>query len=235
MKNAILHEIWILKIAILFAIWILKIAVYFAKYHNYGFRQKIIAKTEPGGKENYMNASKRQQDILIYLRNAQQPVPGAILSKQFHVSRQIIVRDISKLKEDGADIISTNRGYLLHEIPVFERVFKVKHTDEETPIELGIIIDCGGLVKDVFVYHKIYGIVRADMNLKNHRDIQRFLSDIASGKSSLLMNITSGYHYHTVIAESEEILDEIQEQLNQQGFLAKLQDYEPVNFWGIKK
>ena len=52
------------------------------------------------------------------------------------------------------------------------------------------------------------------------------------GKSSLLKNVTSGYHYHTIDAESEEILDAIQEELQQKGFLAKLQDYEPVDFWG---
>ena len=52
------------------------------------------------------------------------------------------------------------------------------------------------------------------------------------GKSSLLKNVTSGYHYHTIDAESEEILDAIQEELHQKGLLAKLQDYEPVDFWG---
>ena len=29
-----------------------------------------------------------------------------------------------------------------------------------------------------------------------------------------------------------EVLDAIQEELKQKGFLAKLQDYEPVDFWG---
>ena len=45
-------------------------------------------------------------------------------------------------------------------------------------------------------------------------------------------NVTSGYHYPTICAESEEVLDAIQEELKQKGFLAKLQDYEPVDFWG---
>ena len=30
----------------------------------------------------------------------------------------------------------------------------------------------------------------------------------------------------------DKILDAIQEELQQKGFLAKLQDYEPVDFWG---
>ena len=36
-------------------------------------------------------------------------------------------------------------------------------------------------------------------------------------------------HYHTVHADSEEILDEIQEELQKAGFLAQLQEYEPVD------
>ena len=43
--------------------------------------------------------------------------------------------------------------------------------------------------------------------------------------------MTSGYHYHTVTAESEEVLDQIQEELQKRGFLAELRDYEPIDFW----
>ena len=47
----------------------------------------------------------------------------------------------------------------------------------------------------------------------------------------MLKNVTSGYHYHTVVAGDEHTLDLIQEALVEKGFLAKLQEYEPVNFW----
>ena len=60
------------------------------------------------------------------------------------------------------------------------------------------------------------------------------MEGISSGKSTNLMNLTSNYHYHTVIAEDEQTLDMIQEELSQREFLAKLQDYEPVDFWGEK-
>ena len=89
-----------------------------------------------------------------------------------------------------------------------------------------------GHVKDVFVYHKVYGVLRANMDIKSRRDVRNYLEEIRTGKSSLLKNVTSGYHYHTICAESEEVLDAIQEELKQKGFLAKLQDYEPVDFWG---
>ena len=42
---------------------------------------------------------------------------------------------------------------------------------------------------------------------------------IHSGKSSPLMKITSNYHYHVVEAESEEILDEIEQMLLCKGIL----------------
>ena len=105
------------------------------------------------------------------------------------------------------------------------------HADEDVEKELTTIVDLGGTIVDVFVYHKVYGVLRADMNIKSRMDIRRYMEEIATGKSSLLKNVTSGYHYHTIRAESKEILDIIQEELQKAGFLAKLQDYEPVDFW----
>ena len=54
------------------------------------------------------------------------------------------------------------------------------------------------------------------------------MDDITSGKSSLLKNVTSGYHYHTVCAESNEILDAVQQSLKERGFLAPFKEYEPI-------
>jgi len=68
------------------------------------------------------------------------------------------------------------------------------------------------------------------MNIRSRRDVKKYLADISSGKSTELMNLTSNYHYHTITAESEEILDQLQEELWERGYLAKLQDYEPVEF-----
>ena len=114
------------------------------------------------------------------------------------------------------------------------RVLKVIHSDEDVEKELNTIVDMGGKVQNVFVYHKVYGVVKADMNIKSRMDIREYLNDLRTGKSSLLKNVTSGYHYHTITADSEEILDMIQEKLQELGFLAKLQDYEPVDFWSEK-
>ena len=48
-----------------------------------------------------------------------------------------------------------------------------------------------------------------------------FIRDLKSGKSSPLKNITSGYHYHTVEADSEETLGMIGEMLEEKGFLVE--------------
>ena len=178
-----------------------------------------------------MNGEDRREKIISILKSSNAPVAGLTLAKELGVSRQVIVQDIALLRANATAIFSTNRGYVLQEKNVCERVFKVQHTDEEVEEELSIIVDMGGFVKDVFVYHKVYGVLKAEMNINSRLDIRKYMEDINSGKSSLLKNVTSGYHYHTISADSEEILDMIQEDLSKRGFLAKLQDYEPVNFW----
>lgn len=125
-----------------------------------------------------------------------------------------------------------NRGYLIQEDEETTRVFKVQHEDDEVEKELTTIVDLGGTVEDVFVYHKVYGVLRAEMNIKSRMDIRNYMEEIRSGKSSLLKNVTSGYHYHTVRAERVEILDMIQEELQKKGLLAKLQDYDLLIFGG---
>lgn len=177
-----------------------------------------------------MNGTERRTQIIDLLKHSDVPLSGTRLAHQLGVSRQIIVQDIALLRANAYSILSTNQGYLLSEAPTASRVFKVIHTDEEVEEELALIVDCGGHVDDVFVSHKIYNIVKAPLNIRSRLDVKRFMENLASGKSSLLKNVTSGYHYHTVTAESEEILNYIHEELQHRGFLAPLQDYEPVNF-----
>ncbi len=178
-----------------------------------------------------MNGEQRREQIIEIIKNSNAPVSGTALAKQVNVSRQVIVQDIALIRANGVNIFSTNRGYVIQESKQISRVFKVVHTDEEVEEELNIFVDLGGYVKDVFVYHKVYNVIKADMNLKSRADVRKYLSELASGKSSLLKNVTSGYHYHTILADNEETLDMIQAELLAKGFLAKLQDYEPVDFW----
>ena len=177
-----------------------------------------------------MSGEERREEILKLLKNSKKPISGRSLAQHFEVSRQVIVQDVALLRAKMHKITSTNTGYLLEEKDAYSRVFKVSHSDEEAEEELTLIVDLGGCVEDVFVYHKAYGLLRAELNIQSRMDVEKFMSDIKSGKSSLLKNITSGYHYHTVNASTEAILDVIQEKLDEKGFLAKLTDYEPVDF-----
>ena len=176
-----------------------------------------------------MSGEERRGKIIQALKNSDKAVSATTLAKEFDVSRQVIVQDVALLRANGKNIFSTNRGYLIQEDEETTRVFKVQHEDDEVEKELTTIVDLGGTVEDVFVYHKVYGVLRAEMNIKSRMDIRNYMEEI---RSSLLKNVTSGYHYHTVRAERVEILDMIQEELQKKGLLAKLQDYEPVDFWG---
>lgn len=178
-----------------------------------------------------MNGETRRNKILTLLADSDGPVSGTALAKQLSVSRQVIVQDVALLRAAGHDILAMNQGYIMESRPKVSRVFKVIHTEQDVAEELNIIVDFGGTIKDVFVYHKAYGVLRADMDIKSRLDVENFMEKFKSGKSNLLMDVTSGYHYHTVQADSEALLDIIQERLEMKGFLAKLQDHEPVKFW----
>ena len=181
-----------------------------------------------------MNGNERRDQILKILNNENTPISGSELAKKYGVSRQVIVQDIAILRANGAQIISIHKGYVLKKENGFSRVFKVHHTDEQVEEELNLIVDLGARIEDVFVYHKVYGVVKASMNLKSRRDVLKYMDDISSGKSALLKNITSNYHYHTVSADDIETLEIIQEKLWEKGFLAKLQEHEPLDFYNQK-
>lgn len=180
-----------------------------------------------------MAREERQKQILQILKYAKAPVSGAELSKRVGVSRQIVVQDIASLRSRGEQIISTTRGYTTS--PRATRVFKVSHSDDEIGEELAMIVDLGASVEDVFISHKVYGTIRGELHIHSRRDIEEYLKEIASGKSTPLLNVTSGYHYHTVTADSEEILDLVEKKLKERGFLAPLQDYEPEDLINQKK
>lgn len=167
-----------------------------------------------------MKAADRRKAIANLLLSSTEAVSGGKLSEEFGVSRQIIVQDITVLKGWGYDILSTHNGYIIQKTPLKERVFKVYHTTEETEDELNTIVNLGGTVVDVFVWHKVYGKMTAPLNIFSVLNIKQFIEGVRSGKSTELMNITGGYHYHTVRAESEAALDEIEQALKTKNYIA---------------
>ena len=167
-----------------------------------------------------MKAADRRKAIVNMLLSSTEPISGGKLSDEFGVSRQIIVQDITVLKGSGYGILSTHNGYIIQQSPLKERVFKMYHTTEQTEDELTTIVILGGTVVDVFVWHKVYGKMTAALNIFSPLHIKQFIEGVRSGKSTELMNITGGYHYHTVRAESEQMLDEIEQALKSKSYIA---------------
>ena len=191
-------------------------------------------------------AEARRSSLLDALRSADAPVSGGQLANALNVSRQIIVQDIALLREAGANIVATTKGYVLADaaqtatqtttqnaaeqpaaaLDEPARTFKVHHEVEQTRDELQTIIALGGRVHNVSISHRAYGRITAPLEVANQADIERFINDIESGKSSPLSTATSGYHYHLVSAPSDEVLEAIGRALADKGFLAPLLPHE---------
>lgn len=184
----------------------------------------------------------RRASLLDALRCADAPVSGGQLASTLNVSRQVIVQDIALLREAGANIVATTKGYVLAEaaqtiaqngteqpaahLDEPARTFKLHHEVEQTREELQTIIALGGHVHNVSISHRAYGRITAPLDIADQADIERFINDIESGKSSPLSTATSGYHYHLVSAPSDEALEAIGRALADKGFLAPLLPHE---------
>lgn len=170
-----------------------------------------------------MTGEERRNKVIEYIEANQEPISGSMLARKLGVSRQVIVQDMALLRTAGYDIISTSKGYMLtlshSQSPC--RTFYVCHEDSQTEDELNLIVDGGGCVIDVFVEHGVYGEIRAQLNLNSRKKVKEFIENLHSGKVSPLKTLTDGFHYHTVKADSEKILDEIQEDLEKEGYLVK--------------
>lgn len=159
------------------------------------------------------------------LEQSDKPVSGMELANLLHVSRQVIVQDIALLRAENKNILSTNRGYLLYRVPdekkKIQRVVYVNHTKEQIRDELYTIVDIGGKVLNVMIEHGIYGQISANLLLSTRKDVDKFVRRVEHADTRPLNCLTDGIHYHTIEAESEEILDEIEEELEKKKYLIK--------------
>lgn len=168
-----------------------------------------------------MTGEERREFIINKIKSSDRPISGTKLAELCDVSRQVVVQDIALIRASGCDIMSTNRGYIINEDKVHSRTFKVQHTEEQSEDEMNSIVDLGGKIVNVFVNHRVYGRMEADLNVSSRKKVKEFMYDIQNGKSSPLMRVTSNYHYHLIEAESEEILDEIENMLRDKGILVE--------------
>ena len=164
----------------------------------------------------------RRQKLVDILKNSTGPVSGSVLSKELGVSRQVIVQDIALLRASNADIFATPKGYVLYsQVPgkKYRRTYMVNHTREQIVDELSIIVDNGGKVLNVVVAHDVYGQIMADLILETREDVRAFFERMSSSQAGPLLQISNGIHIHTVEASSEHILDNIERDLSDHGYL----------------
>ncbi len=168
-----------------------------------------------------MSAEVRRERIIGLLKASDLPLSGTELAKQCQISRQIIVQDIARLRASGYQILSTTKGYLLQSAPSNTCTLQVQHTDQQIEDELNTIVDLGGTVLDVSVQHDIYGTLTAPLYVSSRLQVQEFLLSLKKRQANPLKNLTADIHFHTIEADSEEILRLIEKSLQQKGYLLK--------------
>lgn len=170
-----------------------------------------------------MDGEQRRKKIVELLYTENEPLSGTALAKRLGVSRQVIVQDIALLRATNKNILSTNKGYIIYGKQdgnlKCKRVFAVKHTNEEMREELYQIVDAGAKVLDVIIEHDVYGQIAADLFINSRRDVDEFMDRILGNTVKPLKELTGDIHFHTVEAESEEILDLVESRLRDKQYL----------------
>lgn len=177
-----------------------------------------------------MEGATRREKLIEILEQSKEPISGTELAKRLHVSRQVIVQDIALLRAVNKNILSTTKGYIIYvrENKKVNRCFLMKHEPEKMEDELNCIVDLGGKVLDVIVTHSIYGEIKADLIINSRQDIKDFVKKIDEDNTRPLSTLTENIHLHTIEADSETILDRIEEALKEKGYL--LEQTETINF-----
>lgn len=170
-----------------------------------------------------MNASKRREKIMEFIRMSDKPITGSELSAMLNVTRQVVVQDIALLRAGGMPVIATPSGYMLFDMISGARplkVFTCRHeTLEEAEKELMIIVENGGKVRDVIIEHPIYGEISGTLMVSTPEAVKNLIDRLRRKDSMMLTSITDGVHMHTVEAASEEKLTVIEEKLQNSGIL----------------
>lgn len=168
-----------------------------------------------------MEGQERRDKLMNLLSNTKEPISGTELAKKLGVSRQVIVQDIALLRAVNKNILSTTKGYMIYlqEKQKVNRCFLVKHKPDQIEEELCIIVDNGGKVLDVIVTHDLYGEIAVDLIIKNRQDVYDFVNKVKLKNTVPLNALTDGIHLHTVEADSETILDNIENALRKKNFL----------------
>ncbi len=177
-----------------------------------------------------MDSERRRKEILMLLAAAEGPVTGTELARVCGVSRQVVVQDMAVLRAQGEPVMATPQGYVLLRPGLVtrpSRTFACQHRFAGIEDELALILDLGGIILDVVVEHQLYGELRAPLMIRNNRDLAHFIQKMAETGAKPLSDLTDGIHFHTVEADSVEILDRIEASLESSGILCSTLDKGP--------
>ena len=170
-----------------------------------------------------MNATKRRDKIIEILSNSEVPISATALSKEFSVSRQVIVGDIALIRAFGLDVFATPRGYLLRNKDENEnkliKTIACKHGVDKLQEELYTIIDNGCAILDVIVEHPIYGQMTGPLHLFSRFDVDEFVKKVTNQSAQPLSALTEGIHLHTISCVNEEAYKRVTDALNKQNIL----------------
>lgn len=168
-----------------------------------------------------MEGTERRERLVSLLKETKTAISGSQLSKLLGVSRQVIVQDIALLRASDIKILSTPKGYLINQDShsKIRRTYYVKHDNAQIEDELCTIVDEGGKVLDVQVAHPIYGVITTDLVLSNRAQVYEFVKQVDQKKTTPLKELTNGEHSHTVEADSEEVLNRIEQALKEKKYL----------------
>lgn len=170
-----------------------------------------------------MDGEQRRKEIIELLTTTDMPLSGTMLSKKLGVSRQVIVQDIALLRATNKNILSTNKGYVIFEakgvVNTYKKILTVNHTDEQTKDELYTIVDEGAKVLDVIVEHELYGQLAGDLLIITRKDVDDFIEKSKKTGARSLKELTNGVHYHTIEAETKEVLARVERKLEEKGYL----------------
>lgn len=170
-----------------------------------------------------MNAEDRRKKIVSILESSRQPIKGSELSKELKVSRQVIVQDVALIRAKGYEIIATPQGYILYDKSNVVEYIECKNhiNEEEIYNEFKIIVDRGGIIKNVIIEHPAYGQIKAELNISSQKDILEFMEKVKNNEFKQLSLLSEQVHIHTIEAISKEIIDDIVEELKIKEIISK--------------
>lgn len=167
-----------------------------------------------------MNSIERRKKIKEILGTT--PIKGSELAQKFSVTRQVIVKDISILKAEGLEIISTSSGYILNRNTGVRKVIAVSHDESQIRDELETIIKYGGIIEDITIEHPLYGEVTGKIMIKTLHDIELFMDKIDNLNITILSKASGGVHLHTIYTEDKGSMEKITSELSKSGYLINI-------------